>query len=136
MRFFSDKNKKAAAQAQCKTKDSAGKNIFSLARYIYPISISLGTVLTLAVMYFLYLNVYKTIGQAEIVTNLKGKVAEEQLNESRFSQIIEKIKSKSSRAKDRYDQLKDPTDYETQSSRDSAKEAITESAQTSTTDLQ
>jgi cell division protein FtsL len=75
-------------------KDGGPSKLGYFTYYIYPITIILGTLMMIGVMLFLHQNVYKTISQAELVSNLKSKVAEEGLNLKRFNQIIEKMGKK------------------------------------------
>lgn len=78
-------------------------------KYIYPISVFLGTLTLLGVMLFLYRNVYETLAQAELVNELKAKVAQENLNLNKFNDIIDKMKNKSSCTEIKSSELRDPT---------------------------
>lgn len=80
-----------------------------LIRYIYPVSILLGTLTLLGVMLFLYSNVYETLAQAELVNDLKAKVAQENLNLDKFNQIIEDMEDKSNCSEINAAELRDPT---------------------------
>lgn len=78
-------------------------------RYVYPVSVFLGTLMLLGVMLFLYRNVYETLAQAELVNDLKAKVAQENLNLNKFNEIIDKMKNKSSCTEINSSELRDPT---------------------------
>lgn len=78
-------------------------------RYTYPISVFLGTLMLLGVMLFLYRNVYETLAQAELVNELKARVAQENLNLKKFNEIMDKMKNKSACTEVKSSELRDPT---------------------------
>jgi len=111
MDFF--KKKPGTGTAIVVTDKKVRLNIKSLPwqKYIYPAAIIIATTAICLVMSFLYANVYKTIAQAEVVTNLKGKVVEEQLQQTLFVQIIDKIKKKQEGIKIDFNVLKNPLEF-------------------------
>jgi len=67
---------------------------FKLARYIYPLTIIIATLLISWLMFFLYDNVYLTMTQVAIVGNLKAHVIEERLSIENFNSIVSKLTEK------------------------------------------
>lgn len=64
-------------------------------RYLYPITIILIVVVLALIMRFLYHNVYQTIIEAELITDLRKEVSDEVLKEKSFKQVIDNIDKKS-----------------------------------------
>lgn len=60
--------------------------------YLFLLLLSLTAIIITG--YFLYKNCYETIPQANEIVNLKGKVAVESLNTSKFNRVIKKIEEK------------------------------------------
>ena len=110
-------NKKSAAETISKETNRKTKAVsinvksWPWQKYIYPVAIFIATAAVCLVMYFLYNNVYKTIDQAEVVTNLKGKVVQEQLQQALFLQIIDKIRKKEEGIKADFKSLKNPLNF-------------------------
>lgn len=69
-------------------------DVFKMIKYIYPLTIFVIVLILIWVMSFLYNNVYLTMTQAEIVSNLKSKVIEESVNYAGFNAIVDKIGGK------------------------------------------
>ena len=69
-------------------------NVFILLRCLYPAVLVLIVVFLSWMMYFLYQNVYQTLAEAEILTELRKKVPEETLQKDKFEGIIQKLKEK------------------------------------------
>jgi len=67
-------------------------------RYIFPFTILIIIGILFWFFYFLYNNVYMTMAQATIVTDLKTKVISEQLSKDKFAEVIKKLAEKSSLA--------------------------------------
>ena len=83
-------------------------NFITLIRYLYPITIVL-IVITLAFLIkFLYSNVYQTIIQAELITDLKKVISEEILKREKFDKVIENIENKEIKTKINIESLRDP----------------------------
>ncbi len=83
-------------------------NVFRLLRYSYPVTITLILIALSVVFFFLYQKVYKTLAFAEIVTNLKQKVPEEELEKNKFQSILDKIHQKVESNAIDFNNLKNP----------------------------
>lgn len=78
-----------------KDKKSAGNfNIYWMIKYIYSITIFFIVLILIWVMSFLYNNVYLTMTQAQLVSDLKSKVIEESVDYLTFNRILEKLDNK------------------------------------------
>lgn len=69
-------------------------NLFAVLRLLKPTIFLVIALAVIFMFFFLYRNVYQTISQAEILTELKKEVPEEALQKEKFLQILEKIKNK------------------------------------------
>jgi len=89
------KHKTASEPAAGRKEKTIGDYLLSqLVRYGYGLTIIIIILVLVWLMYFLYCNVYQTLGQAEIVTQLKQKVLEEDLQQDKFNLVVEKLKAK------------------------------------------
>ncbi|MFA6526471.1 MAG: hypothetical protein WCT26_03630 [Candidatus Buchananbacteria bacterium] len=79
-----------------KNPKSGELDIFKAIKFIYPFTILIIILILFWVMSFLYTNVYLTMSQAAIVSNLKSKIIEESVNFSKFNEIEKKITVKNS----------------------------------------
>lgn len=83
-------------------------NFFLIVRYLYPITITVIIVILFFLMQFLYHNVYQTIIEAELITDLRKETSEENLEKNKFDQVITKLNLKSLADKLDANSLKDP----------------------------
>ncbi|MEK7072393.1 MAG: hypothetical protein AAB969_02380 [Patescibacteria group bacterium] len=83
-------------------------NFFLIIRYLYPATIVVIIIMLFFVMKFLYDNVYQTIIQAELITDLRKEISDQNLEKNKFDQIIKNIESKTQAEKINLDQVKDP----------------------------
>lgn len=77
-------------------------NIFKITKYSYSFTIGFIVLFLIGFVYFLYSNVYQTLGYAKEVTGLKQKVTAVFLDVDKFDLIIKKIEAKTKAV---------PTDY-------------------------
>lgn len=66
-----------------------------LSRYAYIITLAVISVTLTILMWFLYVRVYQTLTQAELVVELKGHVSTQTLQVEQYQNVLEKIKEKS-----------------------------------------
>jgi cell division protein FtsL len=71
-------------------------NVFSLVKYMYPVTILLIVVILVILMNFLYHKVYQTIIQAELITDLRKEISEENLDKDKFNKALQAIERKRS----------------------------------------
>ena len=83
-------------------------NFFLIIRYLYPITIVVIIITLLILLKFLYNNVYQTIIQAELITDLRKEVTDENLAKDKFDQVLQKIELKSSSNTADISVIKDP----------------------------
>ncbi len=86
------------------------KQIFTI-KLIYPLTIFIIILVLTAVMSFLYNNVYLTMAQAGLVSNLKAKVIEESVDFEKFNNIVAKINDRKNSAGRSESQLASPFSY-------------------------
>jgi len=95
MKIFPSKKDQGVKKIDVKkTKESKNNLFVFLAKYGYTATILIIIVILCWLMYFLYKNVYQTLAQAELVTQLKQKVLEEDLEESKFTEVVKKLELK------------------------------------------
>lgn len=83
-------------------------NFFLIIRYLYPATIVVIVITLFILMNFLYNNVYQTIIQAELITDLRKETSDQSLEKNKFDQIIKNVESKTQAEKINLDQIKDP----------------------------
>lgn len=83
-------------------------NFFLVISYLYPATIVVIVIALLILMRFLYSNVYQTIIQAELITDLRKEISEQSLEKDKFNEIIKNIETKTKADKINIDQIKDP----------------------------
>ncbi len=83
-------------------------NFFLIIKYLYPITITLIIIVLLFLLRFLYSNVYQTIIQAELITDLRKETSDENLQKNKFDQVTRNIESKLSTSEINTNNLKDP----------------------------
>jgi uncharacterized membrane protein YqiK len=66
-----------------------------LSRYAYIITLVFICALLTILMWFLYVRVYQTLTQAELVVELKGHVSTQTLQVEQHQNVLDKIKTKS-----------------------------------------
>lgn len=83
-------------------------NFFLIIRYLYPATIILIVITLLILIRFLYSNVYQTIIQAELITDLRKEISDQNLEKDKFYRVIKNIELKTTQEKIITDQIKDP----------------------------
>lgn len=78
-------------------------------KYLYLVTTLIGTIFLLTIMGFLYFNVYKTLTQAEIVSDLKTKVIQKNIDIKKINKIIDKINQKTNCSEIKETELRDST---------------------------
>lgn len=68
-----------------------------LSRYAYIITLVIICIFLTILMWFLYIRVYQTLTQAELVVELKGHVSTQTLQVEQHQNVLEKIKAKSAK---------------------------------------
>jgi len=83
-------------------------NFFLIIRYLYPITIIVVVMTLLILLRFLYSNVYQTIIEAELISDLKKETTDESLEKDKFDQVIKNLELKSITPKINIAEIKDP----------------------------
>lgn len=66
-----------------------------LSRYAYVITLTVICITLTLLVWFLYVRVYQTLTQAELVVQLKGHVSTQTLQVEQHQSVLDKIKAKS-----------------------------------------
>lgn len=77
-------------------------------KYAYPLSIIIILIIIGVVLNFLYLNVYRTLSYAQTVTELSKQIPEQDVAQTKFNNIIEKIQKKQNSPLSDVDLLRNP----------------------------
>lgn len=83
-------------------------NLFRIINYLFPLTLAIIIITSALFANFVYKNVYQTIAQAEVLTELKKEVPEEILDKEKFYQILENIKQKTEIAATTTPEIKNP----------------------------
>ncbi|MDO8668783.1 MAG: hypothetical protein Q7K65_00635 [Candidatus Buchananbacteria bacterium] len=83
-------------------------NFFLIVRYLYPATIIVIVITLIILTRFLYNNVYQTIIQAELITDLRKEISDQSLERDKFNQIISNVESKIQTEQINTEQIKDP----------------------------
>lgn len=83
-------------------------NFFLIIRYLYPITIIIILIVLILLLRFLYSNVYQTIIQAELITDLRKEISDQSLEKNKFDQISKNIELKINAEKINTASIKDP----------------------------
>jgi predicted KAP-like P-loop ATPase len=83
-------------------------NFFLIIKYLYPVTIFLIIITLFFLGKFLYNNVYQTIIQAELITDLRKEISDQNLERAKFEQITKNIELKGSSEITNTQAIKDP----------------------------
>ena len=83
-------------------------NFFILIRYLYPITIIIIIIALFILIRFLYNNVYQTIIEAELITDLRKEISDQNLEKDKFDKVIDEIEQKTNSEKINTADIKDP----------------------------
>lgn len=83
-------------------------NFFLIIRYLYPVTIILIIITLFILIRFLYNNVYQTIIQAELITDLRKEISDQSLDKNKFDQVTKNIEAKINSEKINSKQIRDP----------------------------